>query len=272
VNPVGGTREARTNTNRDGTFQFRDVIPGSYYLFASGGSGNTRLTAHIRLDIGGGNIDNLALDLRQGVDVPGQIYTEGQAPENFNANSVRIILEPADNLGGRVNNVTSTPGERGAFVLSNVAGARYRVTAPSSQGVAYVIDAKYGGLSALTEPLLIDSEGVQLQVLVGFSPGRVETVVEHSGKPFPGASVVLIPNARTRSDLYRTATSGADGKVTLSNVPPGDYKLFAWETVKQGAYRDATFMDRFEDRGHPVRVEKGGLATDSHLQVIRAVQ
>jgi hypothetical protein len=60
--------------------------------------------------------------------------------------------------------------------------------------------------------------------------------------------------------------------VAFSNVPPGDYKLFAWETVKQGAYQDATFMERFEDRGHAVRVEKGGLASDSHLQVIRTAQ
>jgi hypothetical protein len=268
--PVGGAgREAQTTSNRDGTFQFRGVIPGSYYLYASGRVSNVQLTANMRLDVGAGNIESIGVDLRQGVDVPGQIYTEGQVPEGFNARSIRVTLNPAENLP--VNSVSATHGERGAFTMRDVAGARYRLSVPS-QGTAYVVDAKYGGTSALTEPVQIDGGGIPLQILIGFSPGRVETVVENAGKPFAGATVVLIPNTRSRTDLYRTATSSAEGKANFANVPPGDYKLFAWEAVKQGAYQDATFMEQVEDRGHPVHVEKGGIASDTHLSVIKAVQ
>jgi hypothetical protein len=160
--------------------------------------------------------------------------------------------------------------ESGAFVLRDVAGARYRVSVSGASGGAYVIDAKYGGFSVLAEPAQMDTEGIPLQILIGFSPGKVETVVENGGRPFAGATVVLIPATRSRTDLYRTARSGSDGKTAFSNVPPGDYKIFAWETVKQNAYQNASFMDRYEDRGHLVHVDKGGTATDTHLQVIRS--
>ncbi|HEX5000181.1 MAG TPA: carboxypeptidase-like regulatory domain-containing protein, partial [Terriglobia bacterium] len=150
ANPVGGAgQQARATTNRDGSFQIRDVIPGSYYLYASGRVGGATVSTNMRLDVGGGNVDNLALDLRQGVDVVGQIYTESQAPENFRAQSMRISLTPADNLP--VSSVNAQMlSDSGAFVLRDVAPARYRLTV-SRQGGAYVSDARYGGINILGE-------------------------------------------------------------------------------------------------------------------------
>jgi hypothetical protein len=232
---------------------------------------NVDLTANVRLDVGYGNIENLALDLRQGVDVPGQIYTETQPPENFRANSISVSVVPVDNLPAPVRAINARVSESGSFVIQNVAGTRYRVNVTGASGGGYVVDAKYGGFNALAEPVQIDTEGIPLQILIGFNPGKVETVVENAGRPFAGASVVLIPANRARVDLYKgPVRSGSDGKATFSNVPPGDYKLFAWETVKQNAYQNATFMDRYEDRGHLVHIDKGGTATDTHLQVIRS--
>lgn len=41
---------------------------------------------------------------------------------------------------------------------------------------------------------------------------------------------------------------------SLQSVPPGDYKLFAWDSVQAGAYQNAEFMQRYEARGTPVSV------------------
>jgi hypothetical protein len=237
-------------------------------LFASGRVTNAQVSAYQRLDIGAGNVENLALQLRPGVDVSGQIYLDGQAPQNFRVQSIRVNLTPADGIP--VNSVNATSDEGGKFVLRDVAGGRYRLSITGAQGGAYVAAGKYGGFEALGEPVDVDGEGIPVNLLIGFSSARIETVVENSGRPYSGATVVLVPSNRSRTDLFKTATSGADGKVAFSNVPPGVYKLFAWEVVKQGAYQDAAFMDRYEDRGHPVHVEKSGTASDTHLQVIRA--
>ena len=67
---------------------------------------------------------------------------------------------------------------------------------------------------------------------------------------------MLIPNARNRTDLYKTAASDQNGKFNLTNVAPGDYKLFAWESIPSGAYSDAAYLRPFEDKGKPITVGK----------------
>lgn len=39
------------------------------------------------------------------------------------------------------------------------------------------------------------------------------------------------------------------GKFTMTGVPPGTYKLFAWENIPEGAYQNRDFMRNYEDRG-----------------------
>jgi hypothetical protein len=88
-------------------------------------------------------------------------------------------------------------------------------------------------------------------------------------KPQQGVFTVLIPHDRGRFDLYKTTNSGADGKVSFSNVPPGDYKIFAWEEVKQRAWQDPLYMEKFEDMGRLIHVEKAGSSSEN-VQVIKA--
>ena len=68
---------------------------------------------------------------------------------------------------------------------------------------------------------------------------------------------MLVPAARNRIDLYKTASTDQYGRFTFSNVAHGDYRVFAWEDIPQGAYMDAAYVARFEDRGIAARVEKG---------------
>jgi hypothetical protein len=88
-------------------------------------------------------------------------------------------------------------------------------------------------------------------------------------KPQQGIITVLVPQDRGRLDLYKTANSGAEGKVSFANVPPGDYKIFAWEEVKQGAWQDALYMEKFEEKGRLVHVEKAG-ASNENIAVIKS--
>jgi hypothetical protein len=51
------------------------------------------------------------------------------------------------------------------------------------------------------------------------------------------------------------------GRFTISGVPPGDYKLFAWDEIDRGAYLDPDFLQPYEDFGKAVRVEEGSNVT-----------
>jgi Polysaccharide lyase family 4, domain II len=79
----------------------------------------------------------------------------------------------------------------------------------------------------------------------------------------PGATVVLVPEPklRDRQDAYKTATSDQNGRFSLKNIGPGDYKLFAWEDIEPGIYMDADFLRPVEDRGHSIGIHEGSRET-----------
>ena len=72
----------------------------------------------------------------------------------------------------------------------------------------------------------------------------------------PDTAVVLVPDIprRQRSDAYRMARSDASGNVRFEGVPPGEYRLFAWDTVEDGAWQNPDFIREFESQGQPVTI------------------
>jgi hypothetical protein len=103
-----------------------------------------------------------------------------------------------------------------------------------------------------------------LQIQIGFSAGNVTAnVVDASGKPLPGVLTALVPDEarRGRSELFFSGTGDAAGRVVFANVPPGAYRLFAWEDAPSGAFRYAEFIRSFEELGTAVNVEKNGAVT-----------
>ena len=71
----------------------------------------------------------------------------------------------------------------------------------------------------------------------------------------------------TRRDLYKTANSGADGTFTLQGVPPGSYKVFAWEQVEANAWMDPDFRRPFDALSATAKLENG-LSPNVTLRVI----
>ncbi|HZI50436.1 MAG TPA: carboxypeptidase-like regulatory domain-containing protein, partial [Terriglobia bacterium] len=81
-----------------------------------------------------------------------------------------------------------------------------------------------------------------------------------------------VPEARRRSNraLYVSAISDASGRFTLRGVAPGDYKVFAWESIPAFAHVNAAFLAKHEDRGKLVRVGQQGTVS-AELTVISAL-
>jgi hypothetical protein len=61
--------------------------------------------------------------------------------------------------------------------------------------------------------------------------------------------------------LYKRALASVEGQFTISDVAPGEYKIFAWgdEKVLSGAEENAGFLARFENRGRAVTVRAGSV-------------
>jgi hypothetical protein len=96
-------------------------------------------------------------------------------------------------------------------------------------------------------------------------------VLTEEQQAFSGASVTLIPEGRRCRDprFYKTVTTDQNGHFALRGIPPGDYKLFAWEEVEPGAYQDADFLRLHEKHGKSIRLREADRLSE-RLEVIPA--
>jgi hypothetical protein len=70
-------------------------------------------------------------------------------------------------------------------------------------------------------------------------------VVADKHVPIPRITTVLIPNRlRNRADLYKTELSSEGGHFEMHGIPPGDYKLFAWEAIEAFSWFDPEVIRR----------------------------
>jgi hypothetical protein len=74
-----------------------------------------------------------------------------------------------------------------------------------------------------------------------------------------------------KTSLYFPATSDASGQFVIRGVPPGDYKLFEWESIRPFAYQNGAFLAKHEERGRIVHVGQTG-TVNAELNVIPALE
>jgi hypothetical protein len=75
----------------------------------------------------------------------------------------------------------------------------------------------------------------------------------------PEPPVALVPEAARRENLalYLSAATDASGRFVMRGIPPGDYKLIAWESVRLFAYQNAAFSAKDENLGKLIHVGQG---------------
>jgi hypothetical protein len=57
--------------------------------------------------------------------------------------------------------------------------------------------------------------------------------------------------------LYKSQSTDQYGRFDLRGIAPGDYKLFTWDEVEEGAWEDPDFLKPFEEKGEKVSVQEG---------------
>ena len=66
--------------------------------------------------------------------------------------------------------------------------------------------------------------------------------------------------------LFKTASSDQNGAFSLPGITPGQYKIFAWEAVEQGAWQDNDFLRDYEKESEDFEVkENDALAVELDL-------
>ena len=260
--------------NEQGVFEIRGVAPGSYELVGIINDRNNRMFGTVPLEVGNSDVQNVTVVISPGLSIAGRISIEGPNASGDGASSSRMRIS-LRRSGGEVQ---FEPGQAGApvqadgtFTLQQVGPGDYRVSVAGMPRNAYVKFARLGPTDVLNQGLHIERQpNVPLEIVIGTDSGAVDgTVTNNKQEPSANVTVVLVPDPvhRNRSELYRSVATDSQGRFHFEGVPPGDYKLFAWEDVDSGAWQDSDFLRPFEERGRPVQVSSSG-SVSADLRVI----
>jgi Carboxypeptidase regulatory-like domain len=255
------------------------LFPRSYTLTASSASGE----GYVSFTLGDADIENLTIATTPVFDIRGRIVVEGEPIRPAALEALHITLRRDPPRGEPLNTAYSTPLENGSFTVSSSAGdfrvniapilnvnpLRFTSLTPALQN-AYVKFIRMGNADILNGVLHLDRQPTEaLEVVIATNPGALDGQVVRSDRgPVEDIPVLLVPEIRRRNELYRTTTTDASGRFHFDRITPGDYKVFSWEEVEDGAWYDAEFLKTNESRGTLARIGEGRTET-VRIEVIR---
>jgi len=107
------------------------------------------------------------------------------------------------------------------------------------------------------------------EIIVNGNGGTIEGNVQSPvRKPAGDTTVVLVPPAGNRQNAmkYKSMQTDDKGHFSMKGVPPGEYTLFAWQSVLSTAWMNPDFLAKYQNRGRPVLVTQG---TPTNVQLVQ---
>lgn len=238
------------------TFEIRGVLPGEYWAIARIDGKEARA----QVDVAGRNVEDVAISFVSGFDVPIKVSVDGQPDgPNFDRllDSLRVSLNlTIDADGYEAEQVPGAPP--GTLMASNVVPGTYRVNYAIIGGpVGYLKSTRKDGIS-VESGFRLDGPPVQpIEMVWGLSTGVITGLVTNSRlEPASDVTVVAMSN---RGSFH--GTSGPDGRFRITAVPPGDFRLYAWEAIPLYSWQDPEVMRRDGAKGVAVHLDDGSTAT-----------
>jgi hypothetical protein len=257
--------------HKDGSFVIHDVSPGSYTILASIEGTPVPMTARQSLEVGSTNVEGLRLSPQPGTTIRGRVSVESKnGAGRFDPERVFLALESADSeqdelaYSGRemFSNLAHVATD-GSFQWSDVPAGRYYVVVVGDSALNegwFVKSVTAGGNNINDSGFTVSGGTVAIDMVINANGGTVEGVaVDHKGEPLANAIIVAVPEARwrNRTDRYRKTVADQSGRFTLRGIHPGDYTVFAWESVDGEAYYNPDFVKASEGQGRALRISEG---------------
>jgi hypothetical protein len=106
-----------------------------------------------------------------------------------------------------------------------------------------------------------------LDVELGTSTATISCVVNAQQIISERTGVVVQP---VGSDQVVVALADQQRHFSLQNLPPGDYRLYAWDDLEDVEYRNPQYLKTFRNKSTSLTVDENAPITDVELTAIQA--
>lgn len=261
--------------HKDGSFEIRDVSPGAYNIVASVDNVAVPMMARQSLQLAE-NVEGLRLSPQSGGTVRGRLHMESGGGGSARRDPSQFFLllhsvaEDSDSnddafgaitMGGGFSNLAHVSSD-GSFSWKDVPPGSYSVQISDVSAMPdwFLKSAAADGHDATDSGFSVGASTITLDLIASANGATVDGVTgDQNDEPVADAVIVAVPEARFRNrpDRYRKAVSDQSGHFSLRGLPPGDYTLFAWESVDGEPFYNSEFIRSYEDRGKAMRVREG---------------
>jgi hypothetical protein len=245
---------------RDGSFDIHDVLPGSYSVTSFWSDQGKNYLARVPVEVGNADVEGISLNITPGGLLSGRVIWDGQPA--LDRDELSIQLETTDN--SITFHAPSRVSPDGSFLIPDVSDGAFNPRTIGESKDCYVKDVVYAGRSALEDGFNFSrgSTGL-LEITLSSRGARVQGVVTDEDRlPAPGVYVALVPDSearRAKHRLYKSQTTDQYGHFDLRGIAPGDYLLFSWTEIEEGAWEDPEFIKEFieKKKGQNIALQEG---------------
>lgn len=251
----------QTKVRPDETFEFAGVPPGDYEVQARPAEGVSAGLWRAEVRVGKQDVDNVALERAMPARVSCEVRIEGEEEGGLDQPPVAMTLMPVGGPPWKA--VTARPMDGPRLLIENAPPGRYWVQVGGLPGRGMWLKSILADGREAPDEGVVVMPGASFSMTLVFATNAGEVsgvVVDKDGTPVPGSLVTLVPEraGATRMNHYRTATAGIDGRFTLPDAAPGEYRAYAWEDLPGGAQHNPEFLKPHLGRSVKVEVETGG--------------
>jgi hypothetical protein len=254
---------AETNATPPGyLIDFPRIPPGSYTAYGWTMDGNA-YRASQPVDVGDQDVDSLVLSPATVDEFQGNVKVKPE-DRKVTLSTLSVVIRPIV-LG---TSPSSLPGPvkigddlKFRYLIGQRRFVGFSVEVSRIPEGCYLASVRYGGKDVADSGIEY-TIGATLEITIGTDGARVDgNVLNKDDTPFEGAVVALIP--ADGKSAPRSMISGPRGALQLTGVPPGDYKLMAWDDVTRDDLENPDFIKRFDSQGTTVKLTASGTATVS---------
>lgn len=253
-----------TQLRPGGSFEFRNIVPGTYVLQVvqadANGNAPANLTGRVEVTVADANIDNLVLPLGPGPEITGTVRLEDGDIATL-APLLRFTLSLTETEGVPIGSPNAQVKDDGTFRFNVVGTRKYVLNAISLPSGTYLKSARFGGQDVTHSPFDTTSgAGGTLDIVLSSKAADVSGSVQNKrGEALAGVIVTLWPKTpdATLTGGARQAFTDQNGGFEFKGLAPGDYYVAAWEELESGLATSTDFLTHFTSDASAIKLAEG---------------